>query len=63
METYNQGDGDMEASGIDIKCVQNNQSMSTKSVLCGLHFRKDFPQTKLIRVIKSVVFDIAADLR
>ena len=61
METYSQRD--MEENGIDIKFVQDNQSMSTKGVLRGLHFQKEFPQGKLVRVIKGRVFDVAVDLR
>ena len=61
METYSQRD--MEENGIDIVFVQDNQSMSTKGVLRGLHFQKQFPQTKLVRVIKGRVFDVAVDLR
>ncbi len=61
METYNQQD--MEAAGISITFVQHNQSMSTKGVLRGLHFQKQYPQTKLVRVIKGTVFDVAVDLR
>jgi len=61
METYNQHD--MEEVGIDITFVQDNQSMSTKGVLRGLHFQKNFPQCKLVRAIKGTVFDVAVDLR
>mgnify|MGYP000403885199 CR=1 FL=1 len=61
METYSQRD--MEENGIHINFVQDNQSMSTKGVLRGLHFQKNFPQTKLVRVIKGRVFDVAVDLR
>ena len=60
-ESYNQND--MKEVGIDITFVQDNQSMSTKGVLRGLHFQKQFPQTKLVRVIKGSVFDVAVDLR
>lgn len=61
METYNQTD--MEAAGLNFVFVQHNQSMSTKGVLRGLHFQKQFPQTKLVRVIKGEVFDVVVDLR
>ena len=61
METYNQRD--MEEAGFGIIFVQDNQSMSTKGVLRGLHFQKQYPQTKLVRVIKGKVFDVAVDLR
>ena len=61
METYSQRD--MEEAGINITFVQDNQSCSTKGVLRGLHFQKQYPQTKLVRVIKGSVFDVAVDLR
>lgn len=61
METYSQCD--MEEAGINIIFVQDNQSMSVKGVLRGLHFQKKFPQAKLVRVIKGAVFDVAVDLR
>lgn len=61
METYNEND--MKEAGIDITFVQDNQSCSTKGVLRGLHFQKQFPQTKLVRLIKGEVYDVAVDLR
>ena len=61
METYSQRD--MEEAGLNIPFVQDNQSMSTKGVLRGLHFQKQYPQTKLVRAIKGSVFDVAVDLR
>ena len=61
METYNQND--MHEAGLDMVFVQDNQSMSTKGVLRGLHFQKQYPQGKLVRVIKGTVFDVAVDLR
>ena len=61
METYNAND--MKEAGFDIVFVQDNQSMSTKGVLRGLHFQKNYPQTKLVRVIKGTVFDVVVDLR
>ena len=61
METYNQND--MHDAGLDMVFVQDNQSMSVKGVLRGLHFQKEFPQGKLVRVIKGSVYDVAVDLR
>lgn len=61
VETYNQND--MKEAGLDIVFVQDNQSMSTRGVLRGLHFQKQFPQGKLVRVVRGKVFDIAVDLR
>ena len=61
METWSQRD--MEEVGLNINFVQDNQSLSTKGVLRGLHFQKQYPQTKLVRVIKGSVFDVAVDLR
>lgn len=61
METYNQAD--MEAAGFHYNFIQHNQSCSTKGVLRGLHFQKQFPQTKLVRVIKGEVYDVVVDLR
>ncbi len=61
METYNQND--MHEAGLDMVFVQDNQSMSKKGVLRGLHFQKQYPQGKLVRVISGAVFDVAVDLR
>ena len=61
METYNQND--FTEAGLDMVFVQDNQSMSTKGVLRGLHFQKEYPQCKLVRVISGEVFDVAVDLR
>lgn len=61
METYNKND--MEEAGLYLEFVQDNQSMSTKGVLRGLHFQIKYPQCKLVRVIKGEVFDVAVDLR
>lgn len=61
METYNQND--MREAGLDMVFVQDNQSMSTKGVLRGLHTQKEHPQGKLVRVIRGRVFDVAVDLR
>ena len=61
METYNYND--FAAAGIDVQFVQDNQSASKKGVLRGLHFQKNFPQDKLVRVVSGEVFDVAVDLR
>ena len=61
VETYNQND--MKQAGLDMEFVQDNQSMSSKGVLRGLHFQKQYPQGKLVRVIRGSVFDVAVDLR
>ncbi len=61
METYNLND--MKEFGLDMVFVQDNQSMSVKGVLRGLHFQKNYPQGKLVRVIKGRVFDVAVDMR
>ena len=60
-ETYNQRD--MQEAGLDMVFVQDNQSMSVKGVLRGLHFQKQYPQGKLVRAIRGSVFDVAVDLR
>lgn len=61
METYNQRE--MNEAGIDTVFVQDNQSASIKGVLRGLHRQINFPQSKLVRVIKGTVYDVAVDLR
>lgn len=49
--------------GLDYDFVQDNQSYSIKGVLRGLHFQKQYPQAKLVRVLEGEVFDVAVDLR
>ena len=61
VETYNQND--MKEAGLDMVFVHDYQSMSTRGVLRGLHFQKQFPQGKLVRVVRGKVFDVAVDLR
>ncbi len=61
METFNRRD--MEEAGLVFTFVQDNQCMSTKGVLRGLHFQKRYSQTKLVRVISGEVFDTVVDLR
>lgn len=53
-----------ELTGLPINFVQDNQSISEKGVLRGLHLQKgEFAQAKLVRVIKGEVLDVAVDLR
>lgn len=61
METYKETD--FADAGINYRFVQDNQSSSVKGVLRGLHFQKAHPQTKLVRVLRGEVFDVAVDLR
>lgn len=60
-ETYNKRD--LEEVGLNMTFVQDNQSMSVKGVLRGLHYQINYPQGKLVRVIKGRVFDVAVDMR
>ncbi len=61
VETYNERD--LEEEGFFKKFVQDNQSMSSGGVLRGLHYQKQFPQGKLVRVLFGKVFDVAVDIR
>ncbi len=61
METYNKQD--FIDAGLTMDFVQDNQSMSTKGVLRGLHFQKKYPQGKLVRVLSGEVYDVAVDMR
>ncbi len=50
--------------GIEKTFVQDNESMSQKGVLRGLHFQKPpFAQAKLVRVVRGAVLDVAVDIR
>lgn len=61
METYKRPD--FVAGGITCEFVQDNQSMSTRGVLRGMHFQLNHPQAKLVRVVRGSVFDVCVDLR
>ncbi len=52
-----------EATGLDVKFVQDNHSHSSKGILRGLHYQIEQPQGKLVRVVRGAVFDVAVDLR
>ena len=61
VESYNRRD--MAEAGLHMVFVQDNQSMSVKGVLRGLHYQINYPQGKLVRVIRGAVYDVAVDLR
>lgn len=61
MESYNEND--FKQAGHDLTFVQDNQSKSSKGVLRGLHLQVNYPQGKLVRVIRGEVFDVGVDLR
>lgn len=62
-ESYNQKKFE-ELTGHTIPFVQDNQSQSSYGVLRGLHFQKgDAAQSKLVRVLKGRVLDVAVDIR
>lgn len=61
VETFNERE--FNDLGLDYVFVQDNQSLSRKGVLRGLHFQKKYPQAKLVRVLEGQVFDVAVDLR
>lgn len=53
-----------EATGLDLRFVQDNQSRSSKGVLRGLHYQEaPHAQGKLVRVTKGSVYDVAVDIR
>jgi dTDP-4-dehydrorhamnose 3,5-epimerase len=61
-ESYNENN--LSTAGIKIIFVQDNQSFSYQGVIRGLHFQKPpYAQTKLIRVLEGVIYDVAVDLR
>lgn len=62
-ETYNKADFDKNI-GYNVQFIQDNQSMSSKGVLRGLHYQEGADsQAKLVRVINGTVLDVAVDLR
>ncbi len=62
METF-QANRYLDLVNIRSSFVQDNHSHSSKNVLRGLHFQKNHPQGKLVRVVKGEVFDVAVDIR
>ena len=61
LESYNKK---LLSSKLDLEFIQDNESMSQKGVLRGLHFQKPpHAQGKLVRVITGSVLDVVVDLR
>ena len=61
LETYNEQE--LIKNGLNMTFVQENQSMSVKGVLRGLHVQKNFPQGKLVRAVRGAIYDVAVDTR
>ena len=61
METFRKSHFD--SYGLNISFVQDNQSLSKKGTLRGLHYQLKHPQGKLARVLQGEIFDVAVDLR
>ncbi|CAG0910284.1 unnamed protein product [Cyprideis torosa] len=61
METWNHRK--LSDFGIEADFVQDNESQSSQGTLRGIHFQKDHPQDKLVRVLQGEVYDVAVDLR
>ena len=62
-ESFNERDF-VEQTGLEVRFVQDNESKSRYGVVRGLHFqRPPFAQTKLVRVVKGRVLDVAVDIR
>ena len=61
-ESFNEQDF-AQATGLNVKFVQDNHSRSTKGVLRGMHYQLQQPQGKLVRVVRGAVFDVAVDIR
>jgi dTDP-4-dehydrorhamnose 3,5-epimerase len=49
--------------GLDRDFVQDNQSLSRRGILRGLHFQNPEAQGKLVQVLRGEVFDVAVDIR
>lgn len=52
-----------DAAGYPYRFVQDNESISHRGVLRGLHFQRKHPQAKLVRAVRGEIFDVAVDLR
>ncbi len=62
-ESYNKGEFH-RVTGLDVDFVQDNESLSSRGVVRGLHYQRGKDaQAKLIRVVSGEVLDVALDLR
>lgn len=61
METFRESN--YAEAGITTHFVQENESMSARGVLRGLHFQRTEPQAKLVRAVSGALLDVAVDLR
>ncbi len=61
VESYNERD--MFAAGMNMRFVQDNESMSARGVLRGLHYQRIHPQGKLVRALRGRVYDVVVDIR
>src|SRR5690606_13491068 len=62
-ESFNQKNFN-ELIGVKYQFIQDNESLSNKNVLRGMHFQKPpFAQGKLVRVIQGAVLDVVVDIR
>ncbi len=61
LESYNRKV--FKRAGIERDFVQDNHSKSSRGVLRGLHYQRNFPQGKLIRVLQGEVLDVVVDIR
>lgn len=52
-----------EIAGINLAFVQDNYSRSSRGVLRGLHFQRNKPQGKLVRVVRGEIYDVVLDIR
>lgn len=63
LETFNQR-AFSEATGLDLRPVQDNESRSHRHVLRGLHFQvAPHAQGKLVHVVRGAVLDVVVDIR
>ena len=63
LESYNKNKFN-DLLGLDVNFVQDNESLSSKGVLRGLHYQTgDYAQAKLVRVLKGNVLDVVVDVR